>query len=260
MADLMKSAKTQFVSPKKGESIQGTITKLTSSEILVDIGAKTEAQVLEKDKRILKTILSLLKVGDKVSVSVLNPESDYGNPVVSLRRFIDDKLWEKLATIQKEKTILDVKVIESTRGGFVVETNEGITGFLPNSHMQHTDPNPFGKTFKVSLLEVDRSVRKIIFSQKQTFGKDEFEKAVKDLKPDQKIDSIIASIAPFGVFVSIPINENKSLEGVIRKEKIPPGVSYNVGDKVQTIVSEIDTKNHKIFLVPYLAEKPIGYR
>lgn len=260
MADLMKSVQTSFVSPKKGEVLTGTITKLTASEILVDIGAKTEAVVLEKDKKILKSILSLIKVGDRVLVSVLNPESDYGNPVVSLRRFIDDKLWEKVADFQKKKALLDAKVSEFTKGGFVIETNDGIIGFLPNSHMQHIDPNPFGKIFRVTLLEVDRPSRKIIFSQKQTFGKDEFEKAVLDLKPDQKIDSIIASIAPFGVYVSVPINEDKTLEGVIRKEKIPPGVSYKVGDKVQTIVAEIDTKNHKIFLVPALKEKPIGYR
>lgn len=36
--------------------------------------------VLEKDKRILKSFLTSLKVGDKVTVSVLNSESDYGNP------------------------------------------------------------------------------------------------------------------------------------------------------------------------------------
>ena len=52
---------------QKARCFTGTITKLTSSEILVDIGAKTEALVLEKDKRILRSLLSTLKVGDKVN-------------------------------------------------------------------------------------------------------------------------------------------------------------------------------------------------
>jgi len=103
MADLMKSVKSDFIAPKKGEALEGTITKLTSSEILVDIGAKTEATVLEKDKRILKSLLSQLKVGDKVTVSVLNPESDFGNSVVSLRRFVDNRIWIELEELKKDK-------------------------------------------------------------------------------------------------------------------------------------------------------------
>ena len=70
MADLMKKVaanKTPFVSPHKGDMLIGTITKLTSSEILVDINAKTEAVVLEKDRRLLRNLLNTLKVGDKVS-------------------------------------------------------------------------------------------------------------------------------------------------------------------------------------------------
>ena len=84
MAELLAKHKTNFVKVSKGEILQGIITKLTSSEILVDIGAKTEGLVLEKDKKILKSLLSSLKLGSEVTVSVLNPESDFGNPVVSL--------------------------------------------------------------------------------------------------------------------------------------------------------------------------------
>src|SRR5476651_1773231 len=101
MAELMASVKSAFVSPKKGETLVGKITKITSSEILVDIGAKTEAVVMEKDKKILKSLLSSIKLGDSVTVGVLNPESDMGHPVVSLRRFNDDKVWKRLEIILK---------------------------------------------------------------------------------------------------------------------------------------------------------------
>ena len=96
MAELLAKTATKFRSFKKGEIIEGTITKLTSGEILVDIGAKTEAVVLEKDKTLLRNLLAKLKVGDKITVSVLNPESDMGYPVVSLRRFMENRVWEKI--------------------------------------------------------------------------------------------------------------------------------------------------------------------
>lgn len=256
MADLMKSVKTTIPSVKKGEILTGIVTKLTSSEILIDIGAKTEAVVLEKDRKILRSLLNELKVGDKVTVSILNPESDFGNPVVSLRRFIGNKLWEKIEEYQKSKKLLDVEVTQSSRGGFMVATNEGITGFLPNSQSQGGGLE--GKKLKAAIIEVDRNDRKVIFSQKQVKSAD-FDKAQVFLKRDQKIDSIVSNIAPFGVFVTIPIADT-IIEGFIKKDKIPPNMTFEVGNKIPTIVSEFDKKNQRVVLVPALKEKPIGYR
>lgn len=257
MADLMKSVKTAIPSVKKGTILTGVITKLTPSEILVDIGAKTEATVLEKDSRLLKNLLSGLKVGDKVSVSILNPESDFGNPVVSLRRFMDERLWGGAEDLKNKKTILEGVVTQVSRGGFMVTTDNGIQGFLPNSQSTIT-ANSEGKKIKVSVLEIDKQERKIIFSQKEAAAGD-FEQAIKELKIDQKIDSIISNIAPFGVFVSIPL-DGKNVEGFIKKDKVPVGTTYEVGSKIQTVVSDFDKKNHRVILSPFLTKKTIGYR
>ena len=347
MADLMKSVKTSFVSPKKGETLEGIITKLTASEILVDIGAKTEAVVLEKDKRLLKNLLSSLKVGDKVTVGVLNPESDFGNSVVSLRRFTDDIRWVKLNELLKSKEVLDITVDDATKGGFLVTTKDGVSGFLPNSHtlFLESGQNLVGQTLKVVILELNKAMHKIIFSQKEAMADEDFEELVKDLKLEQKIDSVVSNVAPFGVFTSIQVGDKhvegfihiseiawektedvskgfktgdkitalingfdkqakrvnlsikkltadpflnklnsyskdkkvigtvskilssgvlldleEGVEGFIRKEKIPPTVTFNVGSSVEATVSEVDSKKHRVVLVPILKEKPIGYR
>ena len=188
MAELMAAHKTNFVNVSKGQVISGTVTKLTSGEILVDIGAKTEAVVMEKDKRILRSLLSSLKIGDKVTVSVLNPESDYGNPVVSLRRFNDDRVWVKLEEFKKDKTQLDIMVGELTKGGFLVSTKDGISGFMPNSQttfMQNAQ-DLVGKEIKATVIELNRPLRKVIFSQKATAAGEDFEKATKSIKVGQR--------------------------------------------------------------------------
>ncbi len=359
MADLMKkvaAAKTPFVSPHKGDMLTGTITKLTSSEILVDINAKTEAVVLEKDSKILHRLLTTLKAGDRVSVQVLNPESDFGNSVVSLRRFMDDKVWEKLLLLQKSQEAIEVIVDSLTKGGFLVTTLDGeISGFLPNSHtssLENLQNNP-GKTIKVVVLEVNRELRKIIFSQKQVMGISDFQELVRNIKVGQKIDAIITTVASFGIFLSIPLKEEpeknktgkfvegfvhisevswenisdlsekfkvgeritaevkgfdkdsrrvnlsikslatdpfeKRLEeftpdkkikakvlkiistgvlmdigegiiGIVKKEKIPPTITYKEGESADVVVAGVDKKKHRINLVPVLLEKPIGYR
>lgn len=258
MADLMKKVSADFVSPKKGQPLEGTITKLTSSEILVDIGAKTEAQVLEKDRRLLKNLLNSLKVGDKVKVSVLNPESDFGNPVVSLRRFMDEKMWGNIDDLIKKKASMEGEIVQVSRGGYMVTTDNGIQGFLPNSQTSLSESHAMGARVKVSILEIDKTDKKIIFSQKEAASAD-FEKAMGELKVDQKIDSIITNVAPFGVFVSIPL-DGKSVEGFIKKDKIPVGAAYEAGAKIQTVVSEFDKKNQRVIVSPFLTKKTIGYR
>lgn len=348
MADLLKSVETKFVKVSKGEVLQGTITKLTSAEILVDIGAKTEALVMEKDKKILRSLLTNLKVGSKVTVSVLNPESDFGNPVVSLRRFNDDRVWVRLDELQKTKEQIDVMVDESTKGGFLVSTKDGISGFLPNSQTIFLENSQglTGMTIKVLVIELNRPLKKVIVSQKATVGPEDFEKAVKSIKKGQKIESTISNVAPFGIFTfldagdknmvegfvhiseisweklaTVPetfkpgdkieaqilnfdtdsqrvnlsiknltadpfaeklksympdqkvtgtvskvlssgliITVSQGIEGFIKKDKIPPTLSFKEGSSVTATVVEVDEKKHRIVLVPVLTEKPIGYR
>lgn len=348
MADLLKAAETKFVKVSKGEVLDGVVTKLTSSEILVDIGAKTEAVVLEKDKKILRSLLSSLKIGDKVNVYVLNAESDMGNPVVSLRHFNDNRVWERLEDLQKKKEQLDALVDDSTKGGYLVSTQDGISGFLPNSQAVFLENagNLVGKTIKVSVIELNRASKKVIFSQKAGAGSEDFEKAVKSLTRGEKISTTISNIAPFGIFTLIKTKDNlvvegfihisevswekiatvpdtfkqgdelevqivnfdkdsqrvnlslkqlskdpfeeklksyavdqkvtgtvtkvlssgvlvnlsEGIEGFIKKDKIPPTIKLNEGLSVNATVSEVDTKKHRVILVPVLTEKPIGYR
>lgn len=346
MEELLKKSQKSFTSLNKGENLQGTITKLTPGEILVDINAKTEAVVLEKDKRLLRLLLSSLKVGDKVTVSVLNPESDMGYPVVSLRRFLDDLTFGKLETLKKEKKQVEIIVDSRTGGGYLVTTSEGVSGFLPNSQVSFDESGQeiVGKKIHALVLELNRPLRKIIFSQKATIGVEDFEKTVKSLKVDQKITATVLNVTPFGIFVSIPTSEKSveglihiseiswdkvsnieemfspgeemeaviigfdkkakrvelsvkrltedpfeesakkyavdqkvkgkvsqisqmgvsidisGLEGFIRKEKIPPTVTYEVGQEVMATISEIDKRRRRIVLSPVLKEKPIGYK
>jgi len=352
MAELLASHKSPFVALHKGDIIEGTITKLSSSAILVDVNAKAEAVVLEKDKRILHNILSSLSVGDKVNVQILNPESDTGNPVVSLRRFLDTKLWDKVEEFQKSKKVIDVTVSDVIKGGLLV-SGDGISGFLPNSQLSfasHTETlgsaqNIIGSKIKAIVLEMDRATHKIIFSQSHVLNQEDFEREIKGLKTGQKVTTSVTNVTPYGIFVSVPngervvdgfmhiseiswervsdtsslYNAGDSIEaaitgfdkearrvnlsvkklktdpfderiknfsvdkklsakvvkilstgvllelgdeigGFIRKEKIPPTVSYKAGDLVDVTVSEIDLKRRRVVVVPVLLEKPIGYR
>jgi ribosomal protein S1 len=56
------------------------------------------------------------------------------------------------------------------------------------------------------------------------------------------------------------VNLEKGIEGFIKKEKIPVTVTYSEGSPVNATVVEVDTRRHRVILVPVLTEKPMGYR
>lgn len=349
MALLMAKHRDSFVTFKKGDSVKGKITKINVNEILVDLGSKTEATILEKDKNILRTILGMFKLGDTVEVNVLNPESDFGHPVVSLRRYLGNIAWVKLEELQKSHEQIEVTISEVGKAGFVVATSFGISGFLPQSHTSFSNPQvaAIGQKIKASVLEISREDNKVIFSQKTKMSDDEFAKAMKKYKVGDKVEVSISNITPFGLFVSLgdfegfihiseiswdkvddlasiynqgdkieaviarfdketkrinlsvrkltadpfekliekyPVDKKvtatvvkiedtgvvldlgpstgsgSSIEGFIKKEKIPPMTTYSEGQEIALTVSEHDKRRHRLILTPVLKEKPIGYR
>jgi small subunit ribosomal protein S1 len=249
MAELMAKHQKAFVSLKKGESVKGKIVKLSSSEILVDAGAKTHALVLEKDKRILNVILSTFKVGDEIEVNVLNPESETGQPIVSLRRYLGQKAWTKLEELQKSKEQIDVRVSEAAKAGYVLDTDFGISGFLPHSHASQQGLGA-GQTLKVTVLEVNRKDNKIIFSQKPVLSEEDFEAAIKKFKVGDKVKGTISNVAPFGLFVSL----EGGIEGFVHIsevswEKVDDLAElFKAGDPLETIITKFDKDGFKIGL------------
>lgn len=249
MAELMAKKAPSIRSFKKGEKVTGTITKLTKNEILVDIGAKTEASVLEKDKAILSTILSSLKVGDKVEVGVLNPESDQGNPVVSLRKYVDEKVWGGLEKLSEDKKIVEVTVNDHTKGGFMVSSDDGLSGFLPNSQIILND-NPqkiVGNKINAVILEINRAQHKVIFSQKAATSDSDFKKLIKDIKVDGIYDVVVSSTTSFGVFVSVKNTEGFIHLSELSWDRIDTAENlYKVGDEIKAKVIGIDNDGRRV--------------
>jgi len=318
----------------------------------VDAGAKTEAIVLERDKRIVRTIMSQFKVGDTVEVNVLNPESESGQSVVSFRRYLGNLAWEKLEELQKKSEQLEITIKEASKAGYVVDTAFGVSGFLPQSHVAFSsDGLASGQTIKARVLELNRVDNKVIFSQKQLLSEEEFAALSKQFKVGGKVTVTITTVTPFGLYVALPktktakaenelegfihisetswdkvsdLNElftsgqeieavltrfdnetrrvslsikrliadpfealiekypvetkvrgtvsavidgdvifsfgTDETEGVLKKDKIAPGVSYSEGQVVNLTISDHDKRKHRILVSPVLLEKPMGYR
>ena len=259
MAELMAREPTSFKVFKKGEEVEGTVKKLTPSEILLEIGAKSDALVLEVDKTNLSNLLSSLHVGDKVKAVILSPEAEEGFPVVSLRRALDNLIFADLERLFKEQENLEVLVEEPTRGGFFVSSKNGLKGFLPNS--QTLSDNLTGKTINVKIIELDRQKKRVIFSQKATEYITDTETIRKLLPKGARVRATVLQAASYGIFVTVSGENKKLIEGFIHisevsYDRVENLVSlYKKGDAIEAAVLDVDPENRRVNLsIKTLAE------
>jgi ribosomal protein S1 len=179
---------------------------------------------------------------------------------------MDERQWGSLEKLRNDEVVMEVEVTDITKGGFLVQSPEGYAGFLPNSQtILNSNPQSFlGKKIKAVILELNKPLHKIIFSQKAAMGDEEFSKITKSLKVGDKIDAVVNSTASFGVFVSLESGGN-SLEGFIhlselswdRKETAEG--AFKVGETIKAQVIGIDKDAKRVNLsVKRMSEDPFA--
>lgn len=253
MAELMARQSSSFTPLKRGDSVTGTVKKLTPKEILLDIGYKSDALVIEYDKQNLENLLSLLKVGDTVTATVISPESEEGFPVLSLRRMLEERVYGALENVFKADTTLTAHVLEVTRGGYFIETNEGIKGFLPNSQLREGKPTQ-GDSLEVKVIEFDREKKRVIVSQKATHYLMNLSEIEKHIKRDSVIKAVVTLVTSYGVYLEISPKEGVMIEGFIHISEVShqrvEGLEdkFKIGEKLDVMVIGVDVENKRVNL------------
>ena len=253
MAELMSRQSSQFQSLKRGDNVTGVVKKLTSKEILLDIGYKSDALVIEYDKKNMENLLDLLKVGDTVTASVISPESEEGFPVLSLRRMLEEKVYGALESIYKADTTLTAYVLEVTRGGYFIETREGIKGFLPNSQLLDVRLMQ-GDTVEVKVIELDREKKRVIVSQKATHYLMNTAEIEKQIKRDTVVRALITLVTPYGIYLEVAPKEGVLIEGFIHISEVShqrvEGLEgkFKIGETLETQIIGIDVENKRVNL------------
>lgn len=262
--------------PKRGDVIKGMVTEVRKKMVMVDIGAKTEGLVIDKEAEAALALIQTLHVGDEIEVFVKNPENDQGQILLSLRQAADDKRWEIYSEWLETEKQVEVKGLETNKGGLIVLI-DGMRGFVPASQFSQEYLGKMEKlvekSFKAQVIEVDREQNRLIFSEKIISEAGEIAKkgeALKLVKKDDILEGVVSGIMPFGVFVTIKVDvggnadeDQGKLEGLIHISEISwekvddPNKHYKVGDKVQVQVIGIEEDTGKLNLsVKRLANDP----
>lgn len=254
MAELMASSASKFKTLKKGDIVEGTVKKLTPKEILLDIGAKSDALVIEYDRTNLNNLLGMLHVGDTVKASVISAESEEGFPVLSLRRMLDEMVYGKLGAQQKSQEKVRITVVDgNSRGGYFAETKDGVKGFLPLSQVM-PEEDVVGKTIDAIIIESDRAKKRVIFSQKATVYIIDPREIEKHLKKGSSVNGVIESVTGHGIYVTLAPSEGVKIEGFVHISEISYqrvedlSALYEKGDAITAQVIDIDSENRRVNL------------
>lgn len=263
MEELLKASGYELTIPVKGETITGLVTGITRKAVQVDIGAKTEGLVAEKEYEIARDFVETLKIGDEIEVYVMTDENEKGQIMLSLRRAMFDKLWNMLDDYLENDKEVQVKGVEVNRGGMIVKW-QGLRGFVPSSQFGAQYAGNFAelmnKSFSVKPIEVDREKNRLIFSEKhvsEAAVMEQREQALKAVSKGEVMNGKVTGVLSFGAFVAVevPVKEGKvTVEGLVHIseiswEKVDDIHKYlKIGDEVKVKVLGVEEGTGKLNL------------
>ena len=255
MADLLAKSKSSIRNLALGQKVKGTVIQKLSKSLILDIAGKAEGVVTEKAFAEAREYISKLKVGDEVIATVLVPEMRDGSTLLSLRDSVSVAVWQHIEENYKNKTEVAVFAKAVAGSGITVDVN-GVSGFIPTSQLsKEFSKNPaslVGKYFKAKVIEVDRQKNKLVLSEREvTDAKDIAlaKKALESVKDGDLFDGIVTTVANFGIFVKITV-DNSPIEGLVHISELSwgkvshPSEMFKVGDKVKTaVIGRKDSKD-----------------
>lgn len=270
MEELMARKQSKFFVPRRGQILKGVVTEATSRLVLLDIGAKTEGLVIDKEFDEVRDFAKTLAVGDEINAYVLSPENDRGQILLSLRTAASDWMWQKIQQWQKVGDIIEVRGLDVNRGGLVARIDSlDLYGFIPASQLSPAlsakMDDLINRLIKVKIIEVDRQNNRLIFSERHVSQADEIaaqKLALEKVKPGDKFKGTVAGVTDFGAFVKVKIDKH-DIEGLIHIselswDKVPTaGDIVKQGQEVEVSVVDVNPENGKVgFSLKRLAGDP----
>jgi ribosomal protein S1 len=263
MEELLATTSYTLKGVKKGDVVEGKITRVSRREITIDIGGKTEGVVIDRELETYHDMLMALHVGDTVVAQVIVAENDRGQSVLSLRRSIFEKRWTDLIEKQKSGEVVEVTLKESVRGGILVDYG-GLRGYIPQSQLDAATVKQLDKVMnrrvQAKVVEVDRETNRLVFSQRAvtegaTLAKQK--EILSALTIGETVQSVITGVVPFGAFAKIKVTKDGAeheVEGLIHISEIAwekvedPNQYLKSGDNVKVKVVSIDAESGKLTL------------
>lgn len=240
-----------FVSIEDNEIVNGTVVALTKTDVVVNIGFKSDGLVSSNEFRDNPS----LKVGDVVEVMVVEKEDRDGNLHLSRKQARVFRAWERIVEVHKTGEVVTGYVTSKTKGGLIVDVF-GLETFLPGSQIDVkpvTDYDQFvGKTMEFKVVKINEAIKNAVVSHKALIESDiEAQRAeiISKLEKGQVLEGTVKNITDFGAFMDLG-----GLDGLLYITDISwgrishPAEVVKMDQKLQVVVLDFDDDKKRISL------------
>jgi len=234
-----------------GEMVEGIVVGLTKTDVVINIGFKSDGLVSLNEFRDLQG----LKTGDVVEVMVVEKEDREGHLHLSRRQARITRAWEKIVEVHKTGDVVSGLVTSKTKGGLIVDIY-GMETFLPGSQIDVkpvTDYDQFvGKTMEFKVVKINETIKNAVVSHKALIESDiEAQRAeiMGKLEKGQVLEGTIKNITDFGAFLDLG-----GVDGLLYITDISwgrishPSEVLKLDQKLNVVVLDFDDEKKRISL------------
>jgi len=238
----------------EGEIVKGRVIKVTASDVVVDIGSKSEgllpvSEVTGYDGKVR------VKPGDEIEVYVERLEDASGYVTLSREKAARMRVWDDIEAAFKADEAITGRVVDRVKGGLSVDVG-GVKAFLPGSLI---DTKPVknldslrGQELRFKIVSFDKKRSNIVLSRRAIVEVEQTQqKAVTfgRLKEGELTHGTVKNITDYGVFVDLG-----GVDGLLHITDISwgrvnhPSEYFNVADEIEVVVLKFDAGSERVSL------------
>ncbi|MHB8731076.1 MAG: 30S ribosomal protein S1 [bacterium] len=190
--------------------VQGTVVRVDSEGVLVDVGAKSDGFIPPKELSARGEAVEGVAVGDTIDVYVMKVEGEEGSILLSKKRADLARAWDRIEEAQRDGVVLHAMVVDKVKGGLVVDL--GLRGFVPGSHVDLSEAKGrqfeslVGQSIPLKVIEVDRGKGRVILSHKTAVAEERTKRRgelLTSLEEGELREGTVKRLTDFGAFVDI---------------------------------------------------------
>ena len=231
--------------------IDGTIVAITTKDLLVNIGYKSDGIVPLSEVRYNPEI----KVGDKLEVYVESQEDKSGQLILSHKKARALRSWDRVNEALEKEEIIKGFVKCRTKGGLIADVF-GIEAFLPGSQIDVKPIRDYdvyvGKIMEFKVVKINKEFKNVVVSHKALI-EEELEQQKKDiiskLEKGQILEGVVKNITSYGVFIDLG-----GVDGLIHITDLSwgrinhPEEIVQLDSKINVVILDFDDNKKRIAL------------
>ena len=252
-ARLLEFYDTSFKNLAEGEVVKGTVVKVTPTDVVVDVGFKSEG-LIPIEEFIDESGQVTAQAGDTVDVLLERTEDRDGYVVLSREKAEKMKIWDEVEKAYQERKVVIGRVIERIKGGLAVDI--GVRAFLPGSQI---DVRPVrnldalrGQELRMRVIKVNKKRGNIVLSRKVLLEEENAEKkktTLDTLAEGKALRGTVKNLTDYGAFIDLG-----GIDGLLHITDMSwgrvthPSEVVRVGDEIDVVVLKYDPGTERVSL------------